>query len=229
MPDVSIILPTLNERRNIETLLPQLVEQKDVLEVLVVDDASRDGTADYAESIGHRKPVRAIRRPGKLGLASAIVRGMSESRGLYLIVMDADCSHDPSVIPAMVRELEKGTDVVVGSRYVEGGGIVGWPLYRQVMSRVATRVAKILLRVSEKDPMSGYFGLRREVYEHLRPVLQPRGYKILLEILVRGRPLTTKEIGFIFHDREHGKSKISGTIAWEYGRMLLELLFRRKP
>lgn len=228
MPEVSVILPTLNERKNLEFLLPKILSHKMDLEVVVVDDASQDGTPEYAEAVGRTAPVRVIRRPGKLGLASAVVRGLAEARGTYCIVMDADLSHDPSIIPKMVDALSGGADVAIGSRYADGGGIVGWPLKRQMMSTFATIVAKVLLGVREKDPMSGFFGMRKDIFERIRPLLRPRGYKILLEILVRARPLTTKEIGFIFHDREHGKSKISGTIAAEYGRMLTELFFRRR-
>ncbi|MFA6511769.1 MAG: polyprenol monophosphomannose synthase [Patescibacteria group bacterium] len=228
MPEVSIILPTLNEYQNITTLLGMLDAIEGDIEIVLVDDASTDGTPEAAETYNGKHSVRVIRRPKKMGLATAVIRGLSEARGTYCIVMDADLSHDTAILPAMLIQLRAGVDVVIGSRYIEEGGVIGWPLRRQMMSTFATWVAKILLNVKEKDPMSGYFGLRREVFERVHSRLRPRGYKILLEILVRARPLTTREIGFVFHDREHGKSKISGTIATEYGRMLMELFFRRR-
>lgn len=228
MPEVSIILPTLNEKRNLESLLPMLTQLPFDVEILLVDDASEDGTAEFAEHFASDKTIRVIRRPKKLGLASAVVEGFTEAEGRYLFAMDADLSHDPAILPKMLSALKGTYDLVIGSRYVDGGGVVGWSLKRQVVSTLATKVAKALLGVHERDPMSGYFGLRREVFERVRETLRPKGYKILLEILVRGRPIRTREVGFIFHDREHGKSKISGTIAWEYGKMIFELLMRRK-
>jgi dolichol-phosphate mannosyltransferase len=235
MPEASIILPTLNERENLEELLPRLLRLPIDAEIILVDDASQDGTAEFGEALGRDHPVRVIRRPKKLGLSTAVVRGFEEARAEYLFAMDADLSHDPAILPEMLAALKSGADIAIGSRYIKSGGVVGWTLKRQIMSLAATFVAKALLGVREKDPMSGYFGIRKSAFARVRPKLRPKGYKILLEILVRGRPasrtgrpLKTKEVGFIFHDREHGKSKISGAIAAEYAKMVFELFFRRR-
>ncbi|MBI3115592.1 MAG: polyprenol monophosphomannose synthase [Candidatus Kerfeldbacteria bacterium] len=224
----SIILPTYNER----DALPKLIERIAAVgltdwEAIVVDDRSPDGTAEVAAELAQRFPVRVIVRSGKQGLASAVVRGFEEARGQFLVAMDADHSHDPAILPALVARLAQGADVVVGSRFAPGGGIVGWPAWRQWMSRVATWLATALFRVHVRDPMSGYFALQRPFFTNVAPRLNPMGYKILLELLVRGRPGRVEEVGFQFQDRRYGKSKISVAVVTAYLRMIIDLLIRR--
>jgi dolichol-phosphate mannosyltransferase len=225
---VSVILPTINERDNLVELLPRLFALPLDLEVIVVDDASTDGTALFVREQGRTyHMLRCMERPQKMGLASAVMDGFSAAAGEVLVAMDADLSHDEKILPALVAAIEDGADVAVGSRFVEGGGMEGWPRRRQAASALATAVARVLLHVRAHDPMSGYFAVRREVFDRVRPRLRPRGYKILLEILVRAAPLRVAEVGFIFVDRVRGKSKLSTAVAREYGAMILSLLFRR--
>lgn len=220
----TIVLPTYNERENLSSLIATIAGLPLTdWEALVVDDQSPDGTGEIAESLKATYPIRVIHRSGPRGLAPAVVDGLRAANGPYCVVMDADRSHDPAIIPALVAELERGADLVVGSRFAPGGRIEGWPLWRRAMSRVATLLAQLLFAVSVRDPMSGYFAVRREFFERVASQLRPRGYKILLELLVRGRPSRVPEIGFVFRDRRYGKSKISGTIIREYLKMLVDL------
>jgi dolichol-phosphate mannosyltransferase len=223
----TVVLPTYNERDNIGRLIERLDALGCLHELIVVDDASPDGTAAAVRSMRTRVQIHLLERSGKLGLASAILDGIRMSHGQHIVVMDADLSHDPSIIPRMLQALDSA-DVAVGSRFADGGGMVGWPLQRQAMSWLATRVAQLLFGIRERDPMSGYFAIHRSVFDRIAPLLRPRGYKILLELLVRGAPLRTEEIGYVFQDRQYGKSKLSWTITREYGTMLFALMFRRR-
>ncbi len=223
----SLVLPTYNERENIGRLIERLDRLACLQEILVVDDASPDGTAQFVRSLRTRVPIRVIERSGKLGLASAIIEGIQASQTPLVAVMDADLSHDPNILPKLLASLNN-SDLAIGSRFADGGGMVGWPLQRQLLSWVATRVAQLLLRVRERDPMSGFFAIRREVFDRIAPQLRPRGYKILLELIVRGAPIHTREVGYVFQDRQYGKSKLSWTIAREYGRMVFSLLTRSR-
>ena len=225
---MAVVLPTYNERENIVGLVGSLDALGCVDEIVVVDDASPDKTADVVRTLPTRARLQLVERSGKLGLASAIIDGIRASRAAQIVVMDADLSHDPAIIPALSAALETDVDLAIGSRFAPGGGMVGWPLRRQWLSWLATRVAKSLLGVRERDPMSGYFAIRRNVFDRIAPRLRPRGYKILLELLVRGAPLRTREIGYVFQDRQYGKSKLSWTIGREYATMLLHLFFRRR-
>lgn len=227
---LSIIVPTYNERENIPVLLERIDRALKgagiSYEVIVVDDNSPDGTADIAEQLSKVYPVGVVRRPGKLGLASAIVDGIKASQGRIITVMDADLQHPPEVLPGMFETLVKqGCDVVVASRYIEGGSIVGWSLLRKVVSRGATLIARVLLPKvrSVKDTMSGYFMFRREVVESILDGLRPRGYKILLEILVRGNVRKVCEIPYTFYPRYKGRSKLDAKEIINYLLYVLDL------
>lgn len=223
----SIILPTYNERENLGAVLDALrkLGLQD-WEAIVVDDHSPDGTGDLAESLARQYPLRVVHRIRKEGLASAIVDGCQAAQGSQLVVMDADLSHDPRIIPELLARLQEGAMIAIGSRYVPGGGTVGWPFWRQGMSQLATLVARGLFRLSVRDPMSGFFALQRDFFQRVQSTLRPRGYKILLELLVRGKPTAVREVGFLFRDRQYGKSKITLGVIAAYGRMLTDLLFR---
>lgn len=223
----SIILPTYNERENLPQLLAAIARlQLKSWEAVVVDDNSPDGTGILADDLARQYPLRVVHRSGKEGLASAMVAGFAAAQGQYLVVMDADLSHDPTIIPALIEHLRSGATVAIGSRFAPGGGMVGWPAWRQFMSRVATGVARLLFRVPVRDPMSGYFAVQRTFFDQVHPLLHPRGYKLLLEMLVRGKPKRIDEVGFQFQDRQYGKSKISLAVIAAYLRMIIDLLFR---
>ncbi len=210
---VSVIVPTYNERDNI----PELVRRLDKAmseagieyEVVVVDDNSPDGTAEVAEELSKEYPVKVLRRPGKLGLSSAVLDGVKVAAGRIIVVMDADLQHPPEAVPRLVRAVLEGCDVAIGSRYVRGGSVEGWSAFRKLISKGATLIARVLLPQARhvKDPMSGFFAFRREVVESGEE-MNPRGFKILLEVLVRGNYGRVCEVPYIFGTRLAGKSKL---------------------
>lgn len=213
---VSIVIPTYNEIKNIVLLLSRLEKSlKDIpYEVVIVDDNSPDGSGQKAEELINRYPLIVVHREKKLGLASAVLKGFEVASGDILGCMDADLSHPPEVIPRLVAAIkEEGLDMVVASRLVEGGGVAGnWPHFRKINSFIATLLAKPLTSV--KDSMSGCFLLKKEVIEDVK--LTPQGYKIGLEILVKGKFQKVKEVPFVFNNRIKGKSKMSFKIQMEY-------------
>lgn len=226
--DISVVIPTYNERDNIAPLLERLhsVLSSYNYEVTFVDDNSRDGTAELASSLSARYPVKVMVRKNQRGLASAVVDGFGVSNGKLLLVMDADLQHPPEVIPEMLREIENGADIVVASRYVKGGGCEDWGLTRRVISRGATFLAHLVLPSTRpvSDPMSGFFLLRRSAVAGAD--LNPVGYKILLEILVRGRFHKVAEVPFTFVTREKGESKLNSRQQIEYLKHLYSLMRR---
>jgi len=202
---ISIVIPTYNESGS----LPALVERLAAAlagrdwELVVVDDGSPDGTADLAAAMAPALPVRVVRRPGKLGLASAVLDGFAAARGDILVCMDADLSHPPEVVPHLIDALADGADLAVGSRYVAGGGIEDWPRKRRIVSRVACLMGNALVPV--RDATSGFFALRRPVIAGVR--LNPIGFKIGFEVIARGRHRQVVEVPYTFRDRAHGSSK----------------------
>lgn len=220
--EVSVVVPTYNERDS----LPDLAERvhralQEGYELVVVDDNSPDGTAEVAEELAGRYPVRVVRRPAKLGLATAVVAGAQAATGEVVVVMDADLSHPPEAIPDLVQALRRGAHVAVGSRYVAGGGVCEWPLRRRVMSRVAVALARLWLGESVRDPVSGFFAVRRELL--LGGSFEGLGYKILLEVLVRHRGRPVVEVPYVFTDRRGGRSKLGAGEIWNYLRLLWRL------
>ncbi len=216
---ISVIIPTFNEKENIEKLIPGIFGQFLATgmegEVIIVDDNSPDGTADAAEAFRNRFNVRVLRRPGKMGLSTAVLEGFRKSNSPFLCVMDADHSHNPEAIPRMFKVLmRQGADVVIGSRHVPGGSITGWPFHRKLISRGAKVLARPITDV--KDPLSGFFMLRRDALEGVE--LNPRGYKILLEILAKGKIKKVEEVPISFRDRKHGDSKLKKGEFWNYLR-----------
>ncbi len=235
MPEVSIIVPTYNERDNIVELIKRLdkaLSEKNIdYELIVVDDNSQDGTPEAAESMKdkvHGK-IKVIVRKNERGLASAVIRGFKEASGKYLVVMDADLQHPPEDVPRIIEKLREGCDVVIASRYTKGGGIEGWSTIRKIISKGATWLAWIFLpRIrGVSDPMSGFFGLRREVVEEglKRNTFSPKGFKILLEILAKGKYEKICEVPFIFRERFAGESKLTGKVMLQYVQHLIKLGF----
>ena len=222
----SLIVPTYNEADNILGLLESAHAALSGIdhEVIVVDDDSPDRTGEKAEGFAATHPwVRVVRRTGERGLSEAVLRGFAEARGRYLGVMDADQSHDEKILLKLIAAVERGADLAVGSRRVPGGGATRWPWHRQLTSEIATRLAKALISVPLSDPMSGYFVMKREVYESCRNRIHPTGYKILLEIVARARPLAVEEIPFVFKDRTQGYSKLTPKVIAQYLAMLWRL------
>ena len=172
-------------------------------ELIIVDDGSPDGTADLAESYAPAHPVRVVRRPGKAGLASAVLAGFGDARGDVLLVMDADLSHPPEAVPSLVSAIDQGADLAVGSRYVKGGGTKDWPLKRRIVSRAACLMGNVLVPV--RDCTSGFFAIRRNAIDGVK--LNPIGFKIGFEVMARAKYKKVVEVPYVFRDRELGKSK----------------------
>lgn len=223
MVRASIVLPTYNEAENVPVLVPKLCALDASFEVVVVDDHSPDGTAEVARELAQRYPVRVLERSGKLGLASAVIDGIRDmANAPVVVVMDADLSHDEKIIPELVAAVEAGSDIAVGSRFASGGSTED-RFYRRIFSWSAKQLARLMLGVRVQDPMSGFFCVRREAFLAVAPRLKPRGFKILLELLVRMQPKTIAEIGFRFKSRQKGESKLTSKIALQYFRMIWDL------
>jgi dolichol-phosphate mannosyltransferase len=210
--DVSVIVPTFREADNLPVLVAAihdaLSRQKTTYEIVIVDDDSRDGTEGVCADLARRYPLRLLVRRNERGLASAVVSGMRAAKGTYLVVMDADLSHPPQAIPSLLQPLRSGlADFVIGSRYVKGGSTEeGWGLHRWLNSKFATLLAWPLARA--RDPMAGFFALRRALFESAG-TLDPIGYKIGLELLVKCRCRRVVEVPIHFRNRLHGHSKLN--------------------
>jgi dolichol-phosphate mannosyltransferase len=203
------VIPTYNERDNLDELVARIgkacagagIE----VEIVIVDDNSPDGTGAHAEELAKVNRMKVVHRPGKLGLSSAVLEGFKAASGDLLLVMDADLSHPPEKIPEMFARISSGeAELVFGSRYVKDGSVENWPFYRRIISKGATIFARGLTKV--EDPMSGFFMLRRSVIEGAE--LNPVGYKIGLEILVKGKYSKVVEVPIHFANRKAGKSKL---------------------
>lgn len=209
---ISIVVPTYREADNLP-LVARAVDEAfaglgQEYELLFIDDDSQDGSEELCAELTERLPVRIVVRRGERGLATAVIRGIEVSTGEIVVVMDADLSHPPSAIPEMIRRLQDGrSDFVLGSRYVKGGSIHDdWSSLRKLNSMIASLLARPLCPL--KDPMSGFFAFRRADMPDVRR-LSPIGYKIALEIFVKGDFRNSSEIPIHFADRQHGESKLS--------------------
>lgn len=209
---VSIVVPTYNELENVRLLCDGIRGALEGLwpyELIIVDDNSPDGTAGVVGQLAKRdSTIKLLERPGKLGLGSALVDGFRMAQGNYWVMMDGDLSHRPEDLPALLDALIDA-DIVVGSRYVAGGGIVNWPLGRRLLSRLASAIGRLALGVKVRDTTSGFAAFRRQPIETLLPSLTPKGFKLLLEILARARGATVKEVPITFVDRQYGRSKLT--------------------
>ncbi len=224
MTQFSIVVPTLNESENIDLLLSRLFAlnlDPDSFEVIFVDDGSTDGTPDKIRAWGSRSNVRLIQRQEKPDLTASILAGTATAQSDVIVVMDADLSHPPERLSAVVTPVLDGThDVVVGSRYVAGGNTENWPLHRQLLSRIGGWIARPICDVN--DATSGFFAFRRELAASISN--HAHGYKILLELLMANQgKLRVTEVPIIFHDRTHGTSKLSFSHQRAYIQRLITL------
>ncbi|WP_010163804.1 glycosyltransferase [Sphingomonas sp. PAMC 26617] len=228
--ELSIIVPTFNESRNVPLLVEALrAALGDTRwEVVFVDDNSPDGTADQARALALEDPrVRVVHRFDRRGLASACVEGILATSAPYVAVMDGDMQHDETILLDMLARIRRGDiDLVVGSRYVEGGGMGDWNKRRIAMSEFATMLANKLTKTAIGDPMSGFFMLTRDAFMGSLPGLSSVGFKILLDIAASSpTPLRVAEVPFTFRTRQHGESKLDGLVLWEYLQLLLDKAF----
>jgi dolichol-phosphate mannosyltransferase len=225
MYDLTVIIPTFKEEANIRNIITEVdaVFTRNNLngEILVVDDNSPDGTISIVNEIKNTKPyVNIIVRLVDHGLSQSVAEGFVQASSDVLVVIDADLSHPPALIPTMYHDIMEGYDIVIGSRYMDGGGIKKWPLKRRVISLGATFLGRLLFP-DVSDPVSGFFAVRKSVVE--KAALKPRGYKILLEVLGKGTWEKDKEIPFEFVDREIGSSKLKLKTIVEYAQQVINI------
>ncbi len=221
--DLSVILPTYNEAENLPIIVHRIEEMDLNCQIVVVDDNSQDKTAEIADRLNSKYGnIIVIRRPGKNGIATAVRDGLLNSESKYVIVMDSDLQHPPEVIPKILNELEKGRDLVVASRYVRGGS-AEFNIIRKAISKFATVLAHMNIQKTEtiKDPLSGFFGFRRDVVKPDQIV--SNGYKILLEILVATNTTNIGEVPYRFIKRKRGKSKLGLSEFIKYIKLVLKL------
>jgi len=230
-PQVSIIVPTYNESKNIIGILKSIRESipKGIYtETIVVDDNSPDGTGkiveDYISSIKKiaENTIDIIHRKAKNGVSSAILNGIQNAKGETIVVMDSDFSHPPQIIPKMIEAIKQyQCDLVVASRYITGGNIQGLTTKRKLMSKIATVIAKKGLGVKIKDPMSGFFAFKKNIIKELN--FDALGYKFLLEILVKTKDIHIKEIPYTFENRKFGSSKLDSSTIIDYFKSVWKL------
>ena len=225
---LALVIPTLCEAGNIGGLLDHVRSVLDPIEIpyeiLVVDDDSHDGTGEVVSAIALEDPrVRLLVRKGERGLSGAVLYGWQRTDAAILGVMDADLQHPPELLPQLLAAIQAGRDLVIGSRYTPGGGLGEWNPVRRFISATAVWVTWPIQRagIRAKDPMSGFFLVRRHCLEQV--MFQPTGFKLLLDVLVRGRIQSIEEVPFVFGQRYRGASKANFKVAWEYARLLARL------
>jgi len=228
-PELTVVIPTLNERENIAPLLERvdLALAGTRWEVVFVDDDSTDGTPELVREIGRADArVRCLHRIGRRGLSTACIEGILASASPFIAVMDADLQHDEALLPGMLNALRhEPCDIVVGSRYVSGGGVGEWNKTRASMSGFATRVSRLVCKTEIADPMSGFFMLRRDIFETAVRDLSGQGFKILLDLLASlPTPPRLKELPYQFRNRRYGESKLDTMVTWEFGMLLADKL-----
>jgi len=228
--ELSLIIPTYNESNNLRTLVAELAAAlgpalAGKYEIIIVDDDSPDKTWELGLRLALEYPeVRVVRRQGERGLSTAVIRGWQVARGRILGVMDADLQHPVDVNLGLLDQIASGADLATASRHVPGGGVSDWSLRRRAISRGAQLLGLLTLpgvlgRLS--DPMSGYFMFRRSALSGIE--LDPLGYKILIEVVARGRMRSIGEVGYVFRERLEGKSKLTSSVYFQYLGHLLKL------
>ena len=225
--EVSIVVPTFNERQNVTELISRVEQALRGIawEMIFVDDDSPDGTSAEVKAIAARDSrLRCLRRIGRRGLSSACIEGMLASAAPNLVVMDADLQHDESKVPAMLEALKaEGAELVIASRYTTGGDIGEWDKKRALMSRVATRLSRVICRQPISDPMSGFFMIKADALDSCVRRLSGKGFKILLDIVASSpSALRVAEVPYTFRERLHGESKLDSLVVWDFGMLLAE-------
>lgn len=229
--ELTIVVPTFNERGNVRALLKRLNATLEGIswEVVFVDDDSPDGTSELVREIAEKdNRVRCIQRIGRRGLSSACIEGMLSSTSPYLALMDADLQHDERLLVKMLETLKKddNTEIVVGSRYVEGGNTKNWGKHRILISRLATKLGQSVLKADLSDPMSGFFIIRKNTFHDVVRNVSGKGFKILLDLFASSpRPLAFAELPYEFRERHSGESKLDALVVFEFFLLLVEKFF----
>jgi dolichol-phosphate mannosyltransferase len=229
VPELTLVLPTFNERENVAPLVELVAAALAGIswEIIFVDDDSADGTAAAVRELARRDPrVRCMQRIGRRGLSSACIEGALASAAPFVAVMDADLQHDERLLPQMLAALNRSeADLVVGSRYIAGGGVGQLDRTRVGISTLATRLSRFVCKAKIADPMSGFFMMRREVFECAVRKLSGQGFKILLDLLASSpEPVRIKELPYEFRARRFGESKLDTLVAWEFGMLIADKL-----
>jgi dolichol-phosphate mannosyltransferase len=227
--ELAVIVPTLNESANLPLLVERLHEvlRGIAWEVVFVDDDSRDGTASVARVIAQRDSrVRVLQRIGRRGLSSACIEGILATSAPIVAVMDADLQHDETLLPEMLQAVRGGDiDIAVASRYVDGGSVGEWETGRARISDFATRLSRLIVHSDIRDPMSGFFVVRRPAFEAAVRNLSGQGFKILLDLFASSpTSLRFREFPFRFRQRQFGESKLDAMVAWEYLMLIADKL-----
>ena len=231
--DLTIVVPTFNERANIEPLVAKLeMALAEVQwEVIFVDDNSPDGTADWVREVAQRNHrVRGIQRLNRRGLSTACVEGFLASSSPLVAVMDADLQHDETILLNMLAALhdDQSLDIVVGSRYIDGGQAAsGLNDERLWLSRLATFLGRMVIKTEIQDPMSGFFMFRRNRFQPIFPKLADQGFKILLDLLASASQPKLLEIPYVMRERQRGESKLDSHVIWEYLILVMDKAFGR--
>jgi dolichol-phosphate mannosyltransferase len=227
--ELAIVIPTLNERENVTALVDRLVTVLTGIrwEVVFVDDDSPDGTADLVRELGQQLGnIRCVQRLGRRGLSSACIEGILASSAPFIAVMDADLQHDEALLPKMLATIkDQQLDIVVGTRYGAEGSVGDWQKSRVVISGLASRLARLVLKAELTDPLSGFFVITRDAFAATMRNLSGQGFKILLDIFASApKPLAFAELPFHFRCRVNGESKLDTLVAWEFLTLLLDKL-----
>lgn len=229
---LALVVPTVNEEGNISQLIDRarsvLDSQKIPFEIVVVDDDSLDRTAAVVKAISQDDPrIKLLVRKGERGLSGAVLDGWRQTNAEILGVIDADLQHPPELLPRLYEAVASGSDLAIGSRYTPGGGIGDWNVIRKLLSSAAVWATWPLQKRGARahDPMSGFFMVRRQCVEQVP--FQRSGFKLLLDVLIRSRIRSVREIPFEFGVRTEGESKANFKVGWDYAKLLLRLYARK--
>ena len=228
-PELAIVIPVLNEADNVAPLVERLTRALAGIrwEAIFVDDDSPDGTADVVRALARLQGnLRCVQRLGRRGLSSACIEGILSSAAPYIAVMDGDLQHDEMLLPQMLAKIRvERLDVVVASRYTDAGSVGDWQRSRVVISDVAGRLSRLVVKADLTDPMSGFFMVERNAFAAAMRSLTGQGFKILLDLFASSpRPLAFAEVPLSFRQRLHGESKLDTLVAWEYLMLVLQKL-----
>ena len=228
-PELAVVIPVLNEADNVAPLVERLTRALAGIrwEAIFVDDDSPDGTADVVRALARLQGnLRCVQRLGRRGLSSACIEGILSSAAPYIAVMDGDLQHDEMLLPQMLAKIRaERLDVVVASRYTDAGSVGDWQRSRVVISDVAGRLSRLVVKADLTDPMSGFFMVERNAFAAAMRSLTGQGFKILLDLFASSpRPLAFAEVPLSFRQRLHGESKLDTLVAWEYLMLVLQKL-----
>jgi dolichol-phosphate mannosyltransferase len=228
-PELAVVIPVLNEADNVAPLVERLTRALAGIrwEAIFVDDDSPDGTADVVRALARLQGnLRCVQRLGRRGLSSACIEGILSSAAPYIAVMDGDLQHDEMLLPKMLAKIRaERLDVVVASRYTDAGSVGDWQRSRVVISDVAGRLSRLVVKADLTDPMSGFFMVERNAFAAAMRSLTGQGFKILLDLFASSpRPLAFAEVPLSFRQRLHGESKLDTLVAWEYLMLVLQKL-----